>query len=159
VHLRITYDGPALDNHEMDVRDLAPSLLALADLFDDASRVLFDGQVKPSMQVRASFRTGSFGIDLSVSTLSQIFDLFSHPPVSGAGVLVSLVGGVYGLIAILRKMAGRAVLRVERSDKGLVIVLEDGSALPIEQVLALTGFVITSTNFRAIRYPTDQGQT
>ena len=25
--------------------------------------------------------------------------------------------------------------------------------------LALTGFVITSTNFRVIRYPTDQGQT
>ncbi len=29
----------------------------------------------------------------------------------------------------------------------------------VKQVLALTGFVITSTNFRAIRYPTDQGQT
>jgi len=26
-------------------------------------------------------------------------------------------------------------------------------------VLALTGFVITSTNSRAIRYPTDQSQT
>ncbi len=29
----------------------------------------------------------------------------------------------------------------------------------LEQVLALTGFVITSANFRVIRYTTDQGQT
>jgi len=31
-HFRITYDGPALASHEMDVRELAPALLAMSDL-------------------------------------------------------------------------------------------------------------------------------
>jgi hypothetical protein len=32
-------------------------------------------------------------------------------------------------------------------------------AIPLAHVLALTGFVIASTNFRVIRYTTDEPQT
>ncbi|TSE29044.1 hypothetical protein [Tepidimonas charontis] len=31
-NVRITYDGPALDAHAMDVRALAPALMAFGDL-------------------------------------------------------------------------------------------------------------------------------
>ena len=39
-HVRTTirYDGPALANHEMDVQDLAPALLALADVVQFANQ-------------------------------------------------------------------------------------------------------------------------
>jgi len=37
------------------------------------------------------------------------------------------------------------------------LVLQARAYLGERYLLALTGFVITSTNFRAIRYPTDQG--
>ena len=36
----IAYDGPALTNHTMDVRDLAPAMLAVGQLCDAANVVL-----------------------------------------------------------------------------------------------------------------------
>ena len=39
-HFRITDDGPALDAHEMDVRDLTPALLSLADACEAARHCL-----------------------------------------------------------------------------------------------------------------------
>jgi hypothetical protein len=37
---QISYDGPALENNEMDVRDLAPALLAVGDALEEANCVL-----------------------------------------------------------------------------------------------------------------------
>jgi hypothetical protein len=34
----VVYDGPALVEHRMDVRDLAPALVAIADLFSAANQ-------------------------------------------------------------------------------------------------------------------------
>ncbi len=39
------------------------------------------------------------------------------------------------------------------------VVDDANSVIKTVMVLALPGFVITSTNSRALRYPTDQGQT
>lgn len=36
----IRYDGPALVNHQMDINDLAPDLLALGDLIRDCNHIL-----------------------------------------------------------------------------------------------------------------------
>lgn len=38
VKTTIRYDGPALSEHDMDVQDLAPALLALADIIQIANR-------------------------------------------------------------------------------------------------------------------------
>jgi len=38
---RIVYDGPALDTHEMDVRDLAPALLSLSDALEEAGKTIY----------------------------------------------------------------------------------------------------------------------
>lgn len=67
-HFRITYDGPALITHEMDVRTLAPALLAMGELLDAATQALYAERVKAQINVRASFQTGSFGIDFALAT-------------------------------------------------------------------------------------------
>jgi hypothetical protein len=36
----VVYDGPALDEHRMNIRDLAPALVAIADLFSAANTEL-----------------------------------------------------------------------------------------------------------------------
>lgn len=37
---KIIYDGESLKNHSMEIRDLAPALLALGNLFDEVNRIL-----------------------------------------------------------------------------------------------------------------------
>lgn len=39
----LTYDGPALQDHEMDARELAPAMLAVGELFD-AMNILLNGE-------------------------------------------------------------------------------------------------------------------
>ncbi len=63
---QITYDGRALDNHEMDVRELAPALVAVADVLEEANALLNGGSTKISVNVRGSFKNGSFGIEFAL---------------------------------------------------------------------------------------------
>ena len=74
-HLR----RPALESSEMDVRELAPALLAIGDLLDASTRALCGNQVRPRVNVRGSFKTGSFGIDFTLATslLGRMRDMLS----------------------------------------------------------------------------------
>lgn len=49
----ISYDGPALSDGTMDVRDLAPALLATSSLFTVACQVLYGKDHKIKVNVSA----------------------------------------------------------------------------------------------------------
>lgn len=61
----IIFDGEALRGSRMDVRDLAPALLALGDLLEQANRVLNGDKASISVHVKA-FEAGCFGISLEM---------------------------------------------------------------------------------------------
>ncbi|MFH1620779.1 MAG: hypothetical protein ABIB04_01705 [Patescibacteria group bacterium] len=50
---RISYDGPALASHEMDVRELAPALLAIGGIFEEANKELNGERVKVAVNMKA----------------------------------------------------------------------------------------------------------
>jgi len=141
---RITYDGPALAASTMDVRDLAPALLAVGDALDAATRALCGDRVKAQINVRASFKTGSFGIDLSLATdwVLKMRDIFASDSAAaianGAGILGALgmigAGGTRGLIAVIKWLRGRRIERVEAIDGRFVIHVE-GDRLEVEQAV------------------------
>ena len=63
--ISLKYDGPAVAEHRMRVRDLAPSLLATADLFHDAQQLLYPDE--PPLDVEITTRDeGSFLVELLV---------------------------------------------------------------------------------------------
>ena len=62
----VVYDGPALASHEMDVRELAPALLAFSSLFEEANSILNRDRAKITLNVKGSFKVGCFGFELSV---------------------------------------------------------------------------------------------
>jgi hypothetical protein len=118
----VVYDGPALVEHRMDVRDLAPALIAVADLLTAANQEINGEAADVRVQVNASFKAGSFGIDLTATQqlMAQLRDMFAG---SGASVIcnaytimamLGLAGGG-GLIALLRRLGGKQPIRIEQT--------------------------------------------
>lgn len=147
----VLYDGPALANSEMDVRELAPALLALGSLLEEANSVINDGRAQVSVQVKATFKTGCFGIELEVlqSFLQQAHSLFSHDSVASAKELLewlgliqdnagNIVAGVGGLLLLIKKIRGRRINQVVLLDNGKVrVVMDDGAIETEEKILTL----------------------
>ena len=59
---RVTYDGPALESSEMDVRELAPALLAIGDLLEASTQALCGDQVRPRVNVRGFVTPSPVGV-------------------------------------------------------------------------------------------------
>lgn len=135
---RVTYDGPALAHHEMDVRELAPALLAVGDVLEAATRALYGDRIKAQTTVRASFKSGSFGIDFQLATdwLLKVRDLLASDDTSAvlnAAELLALIGLLAkngtrkGLLPVLKWLQGRQITRVEAGDNTARIHVEDES--------------------------------
>lgn len=139
VRFNLVYDGPALAQHQMDVRDLAPALLAMGDLFDRANEMFNGTQTKVSVNVNASFKSGSFGIDLDLAqTLWQrVLDLAGNRTVVDIEHLAELLGIVVGagkgVIETVRWLRGRGVRRIEPLENGNVRLWVDDEQLDIEE--------------------------
>jgi hypothetical protein len=116
----IAYDGEALRGGVMDVRDLAPALMALGQLFDAANRSLNGDAAVIKLQVKAT-DTGSFQIALELvqSWTSQILHFFETPEVSGATNLLTWVLGSTSAVAgsllwLIKTLKGRPPDSVEK---------------------------------------------
>lgn len=59
---RIAYVGTALENGEMEIRELVPALLAFSDLIENANRVLGGDRKIKVMLNQDSLKRGSFDI-------------------------------------------------------------------------------------------------
>jgi len=138
---RITYNGSALESSEMDVRELAPALLAIGDLLEAATIAIYSDQIKPQVNVKGSFKTGSFGIDFNLATslVSKVRDLFAGENAAAIANAIAILGALGfiaktakpGLFAVLKWIKGRAINRVEVLEDSAIIYI-DNEQLNIE---------------------------
>lgn len=94
----LKYDGPSLKQHRMDVRDLAPALMGLADAVQAAGKML-DGNAQVRLDVKAT-QEGSFEIDMLLGVLQEA-GLFL-----GGGVATAWANGISIADAIKRAVMG-----------------------------------------------------
>jgi hypothetical protein len=110
---QVAYDGPVLADGSMDVRELAPALLALGELLQGANRVLNHDRATLTVKVQADFKTGSFGIALALyqSVGSQLMALLHSDGIKTAKEIAEFVGLVSGahvsLFGFLKWLRGR----------------------------------------------------
>lgn len=130
--LRVKYDGPALDDGRMDVRDLAPALLGLADAFQEANRLLHPNASEVSLEIRAT-EAGSFDVVLDLATIGT--QMFVSDPLTA---LVNLKAAVFdpaaGLLGLLR--ARRAGGDETRNPDGSVTIESRGTTLTFGPAVA-----------------------
>jgi hypothetical protein len=129
VHFSIKYDGPALASHEMDVRELAPALLALSTLLEEANRAVFPDSSEVRVHVKGDFKGGCFAIDLVAlqSIKDQIVAIFAGPTATAAANLLAILGGIgligaggKGLIDLIKWLRGRKPTRVSTVGDSIV---------------------------------------
>ena len=136
----LVYDGPALQGNRMDVRALAPALLAMGDLIERTNALMNGEQAKVAVNVHASFRQGSFGIDLDLaqSLWQKVIDFAGNRDVVGVAALMGLLGlnardGMRGVVQIIRWLRGRGVTKIVPIGDGNVRFFIDNESIEVEE--------------------------
>lgn len=163
-NFRLTYDGPALESSEMDVRELAPALLAAGDLLDAATRVLNGERSKPQINVRGSFKVGSFGIDFTLvadwaMAVKDIFASDTATALANASAILGLLGFVgqkMGLLGALKWIRGRKITKVEVSQETAKIYVDEESIEVDSRVVALLRDLDVRESFDKLLAPLDR---
>lgn len=130
----LAYGGPAVDDGTMDVRTLAPALLALADVFR-ATNITVNREAPPvTLQINATAR-GSFEVHLILSQLDfpmNIMAMLSGDQITAVANLFQVVGGTNGLFGFLKRLGGRKIVQRHSIDiTSTEIDLDDGVRLSV----------------------------
>jgi hypothetical protein len=124
MQFQLIYDGPALVDNEFEVQKLTSALLAMDSLLKRADEVINKGKTSLRVSVKASFKTGSFQIDLSTiqSILDQAKGLFLSDPtnavLNATGLITILFGSFRGLVRLIKFLAGQKPQQIIENPDG-----------------------------------------
>lgn len=138
----LTYDGPALENHEMNVRDLAPAMLAVGEAFEGLNALLNGKSAQLAVNVRAH-QPGCFKVAFDIVQVAKdLTPVLTGPGIVAANNLLQLMIGVGtvtgattgGLIWLIRKLKGRTPERIEKLKPGMFRLFIDDEVfeVPVE---------------------------
>jgi hypothetical protein len=154
----VTYDGPALADGRMPVSDLAPALLALGELFAEASVLVYPDREPVSLNIQAT-NEGSFDVALLLATggaWDQVVGLFSSQTATALATLTTFVVGGTGLFAWIKTQRNRAIVKRERDPETghIRVTFPDGTQVEVPaEVLALSENLSIRKKARAVIQP------
>lgn len=126
-HLDIIYDGPAVADGSMNVKDLAPAMLSIGTLFEAANNVTNGQRATINIKVRAT-SSGSFHILYEVIQASQTMD--STLLTTAAQMAALLVGGTTVgkcLIELIKWIRGRKPKLNKINDELYILTIDHES--------------------------------
>lgn len=149
-HFRVVYDGPAVEDGEMEVSQLAASLLALGKLIENADAIRTGEAGRVKVRVKSDLKRGSFDVGIAVHWLDGIIDATTAWAMTPQGAaIISLLGllgisvkdvakaGGNGLIQTVRWLRGRRVVKqVVLEDGNTTLVVEDGEEITVHPTVA-----------------------
>lgn len=159
----LVFEGPAFDDHKIDVRDLAPALLAVGELIDAANQVLNEGAAEVSVQVRAH-EAACFSIDLEIlqSLIKRGIALLVGDEFTAAvhlkEILFTGVAGAYGLFRLIIWLKGGKPDKIEKLDHGRVRITFKGESIevPFKLLRLYQDIQVRSAAERAVMKPLEK---
>ena len=138
----VVYDGKALDEHLMDVRDLAPAMMAISDLLTHANKEINGDKLEIQLNVKANFKTGCFGIEFveHLSWVNQIKDMLIGPnatALANASGILGLVGffcgSTAGVIQLYKFLKGKPPLKIEETVENTKVYSSETEYLEVDK--------------------------
>lgn len=132
---QVVFDGPGVEGGRMPVRDFAPALLAIGDLFVEASAVVHPKQPPAALKIKATER-GSFAIDLILEApkaWDEFVSLFNSEPANAVINFRELIVGSAGLYWFIKKAKEKRIRKREAGvDPAQIRVeFEDGTTVEV----------------------------
>lgn len=129
----VRYAGEALADGRIPIRDLAPSLLALSEAFQEMQQITYPNQQPVSLDIKATDK-GSFIVDLILANggdlLTQAIDLLNGKESDALKSLIEIVGGVYGAILFTKSVGKKNIKSKKDLPSGEVkITLDDETSI------------------------------
>lgn len=155
-YFQVIYDGSAFKSNEMDVRDLAPALLAISDVLDEANKIVYGNKTQVQVNVRGSFRSGSFGFELGIAQLpiDNLVSLFNSDKVNSAANLLQILGFMIpggGLVGFLLWLKNRKIKSIKNTDANQTVVeVENEKYKTTPNIIALFSNVRVRTSIQKI---------
>lgn len=157
----LRYGGTAMDDGRMDVRELAPALLSLADMYQEANAILRPEAPPVFLEFKAT-EPGSFETVLvlaEANPLQWASGLFTGEGAAALGVLHAYVlGGQFSVFNFIKWLRGSLQFTREAVEPGTTrITLPDGTSgeWPTETV-KLGQSAVMRTRARRVIHPLRQ---
>jgi hypothetical protein len=141
----LEFDGEAVQTGEMDVNDLAPSLLSFSRLCTETNAELNGDHATISVRVRADFKRGSFGVDVHMvqSVVEQIKILLGTTQVKDVKDILDTLGAMaddlekiaipaLGLFGIAKYIGHQKVKSAEKTGPGTRIELSNNAVFLVD---------------------------
>ncbi len=121
----VKYDGGALRQGRMNVRDLAPALNSIGTLFEEAGYVAFGDRARIQVQVEAGFERGSFDIQLILDLVLGDTLLTEEMRATAAELFRLVIGeqDFFGLLKLLKWLRGKKPKGAVRQENGTVQIV------------------------------------
>lgn len=142
-YFHIVYDGPALESNEMDIKDLAPALLAVSEALDEANQIFNKGRAMVGINVKCSFKTGCFGIDLSINQdiIKNLLSCFKDESIINGATLLAYLGFANpaavktgkGLLHVIKWLRNRDIKKIDMGDNGIATLYIDDDILAVDR--------------------------
>ena len=143
----IKFDGPAIENGEIDVADFAPAVLSLGELFKTTNQVFNNDRAEATIKLKAT-NEGSFEalLMLDVSFLEAASDFFSdRDKIAHAQEILNLVlgfsavagGAGGGLFWLLKTLKGKKPEAAQEAKGGVELTINGNVYLMDKGVIEL----------------------
>lgn len=114
--MRLHFEGPELNSHQMRVQELAPSLFALNKLVKSLNDNIYGNKATAQLYIKA-FKPGSFGIELLLDTsiLEQVRDFLTCNTTSALINGHEIIQILLELFFLKRWLAGRKPDQIDKN--------------------------------------------
>lgn len=131
----VRYYGEALEDNTIPIRDLAPSLLALSEAFQEIQSITNPDEAPLSLDIKATEK-GSFKIDLLLvngpDLLDQALSFLNGSETNAFANLVMYASVFGGAVQLIKKLWNSQIDKSENIDEGTVkITFEDKTIIEI----------------------------